>query len=37
LFFFGSIITYRRLVLAAHGISFSDYGWAVLRALVLGR
>ena len=37
LFFFGSIITYRRLVLAAHDISFSDYGWALLKALVLGK
>ena len=37
LFFFGSIITYRRLILAAHDISFSDYSWALLKALVLGK
>ena len=36
-FFFGSIITYQRLILAAYDISFLDYGWALIKALVLGK
>ena len=36
-FFFGSIVTYRRLILAAYDISFLDYGWALIKALVLGK
>ena len=35
--FFGAFSTYRRLLLAHHGISYEDYGVAVIRALVLGK
>ena len=35
--FFGAFSTYRRLLLAHHGISYEDYGIAVIRALVLGK
>jgi hypothetical protein len=36
-FFFGSFTTYRRLVLAEYEIGYLDYGWALLKALVLGK
>ena len=35
--FFGAFSTYRRLLLAHHGIGYEDYGIAVIRALVLGK
>ena len=33
--FFGAFANYRRLLLAHYGISYEDYGSAVIRALVL--
>jgi hypothetical protein len=36
-FFFGSFTTYRRLVLAEYEIGYLDYGWALIKALVLGK
>jgi len=36
-FFFGSFTTYRRLVLAEYQIGYFEYGWALLKALVLGK
>lgn len=36
-FFFGSFTMYRRLVLAEYEIGYLDYGWALLKALVLGK
>jgi len=36
-FFFGSFTTYRRLVLAEYEIGYLDYGWALVKALVLGK
>ena len=35
--FFGAFASYRRLLLAHYGISYEDYGIAVIRALVLGK
>ena len=35
--FFGAFANYRRLLLAHHGISYEDYGIAVIRALVLAK
>ena len=35
--FFGAFASYRRLLLAHHGISYEDYGIALIRALVLGK
>ena len=35
--FFGAFSNYRRLLLAHHGISYEDYGIAVIRALVLSK
>jgi hypothetical protein len=35
--FFGSFITYRRLVLAEYRIDYLEYGWAIIKALVLGK
>jgi hypothetical protein len=37
LFFFGSIVTYRRLILAEYDIAYFEYGWALLKALILGK
>jgi hypothetical protein len=37
LFFFGSITTYRRLILAEYQIAYLDYGWALVKALILGK
>ena len=36
-FFFGSFTTYRRLVLAEYQIGYFEYGWALLKALVLAK
>ena len=36
-FFFGSFTVYRRLVLAEYQIGYLDYGWALIKALVLGK
>jgi len=36
-FFFGSFTLYRRLVLAEYEIGYLDYGWALIKALVLGK
>ena len=35
--FFGAFANYRRLLLAHYGISYEDYGIAVIRALVLAK
>ena len=35
--FFGAFSSYRRLLLAHYGISYEDYGIAVIRAMVLGK
>ena len=35
--FFGAFANYRRLLLAHYGISYDEYGIAVIRALVLGK
>jgi len=35
--FFGAFASFRRLLLAHYGISYEDYGIAVIRALVLGK
>ena len=35
--FFGAVASYRRLLLAHYGISYEDYGIAVIRALVLAK
>ena len=35
--FFGAFASYRRLLLAHYGISYEDYGIAVIRALVLAK
>ena len=35
--FFGAFSSYRRLLLAHYGISYGDYGIAVIRALVLAK
>ena len=36
-FFFGSVTSYRHLVLAEYQISDFDYGWAAVKALVLAK
>jgi hypothetical protein len=36
-FFFGSFTTYRRLVLAEYQVGFVEYGWALIKALVLAK
>jgi hypothetical protein len=36
-FFFGSFTLYRQLVLAEYAIGYLDYGWALIKALVLGK
>lgn len=36
-FFFGSVTTYRRLVLAEYHIGYFEYGWGLLKALVLAK
>ena len=35
--FFGAFANYRRLLLAHYGISYEDYGIAVIKALVLAK
>jgi hypothetical protein len=35
--FFGSFSTYRRLVLAEMHINYAEYGWAIIKALVLAK
>jgi len=36
-FFFLSLTTYQKLVLAEYDIGFSRYGWALLQAMILGK
>ncbi len=36
-FFFGSLTTYRRLVLAEYHIGYFEYGWGLVKALVLAK
>jgi hypothetical protein len=36
-FFFGAFAAYRRLLLASYEIAYVDYGWALIKALVLGK
>ncbi len=36
-FFFASFATYRRFILASYEIDYIDYGWALIKALVLGK
>src|SRR5262249_12932092 len=36
-FFFGAFTAYRRLILASYEIDYVDYGWALIKALVLGK
>lgn len=36
-FFFGSLTSYRHLVLAEYQISYFDYGWALVKALILAK
>jgi hypothetical protein len=36
-FFFGAFTAYRRLLLASYEIDYVDYGWALIKALVLGK
>lgn len=36
-FFFAAFATYRRLILASYEIDYIDYGWALIKALVLGK
>ena len=36
-FFFLSLTTYQKLVLAEYDIGFYRYGWAVLQAMILGK
>jgi hypothetical protein len=36
-FFFLSLITYQKLILAGYDISYYQYGWAVVQALILGK
>ena len=36
-FFFGSVTTYRRLVLAEYHIGYFAYGWALVKALILAK
>ena len=36
-FFFGSVTTYRRLVLAEYHIGYLEYGWGLVKALILAK
>ena len=36
-FFFGAFTAYRRLLLASYEIDYVDYGWALIKAIVLGK
>ncbi len=36
-FFFGSVTTYRRLVLAEYHIGYFEYGWGLVKALILAK
>lgn len=36
-FFFGAFTVYRRLLLASYEIDYVDFGWALIKALVLGK
>jgi hypothetical protein len=36
-FFFAGFTTYRRLILASYEIDYVEYGWALIKALVLGK
>jgi hypothetical protein len=36
-FFFGSVTTYRRLILAEYHIGYFEYGWALLKAVILAK
>jgi len=36
-FFFGSVTTYRRLVLAEYHIGYLAYGWGLVKALILAK
>ena len=36
-FFFGAFTAYRRLLLASYEIDYVDFGWALIKALVLGK
>ncbi|MGZ6029979.1 MAG: hypothetical protein ACXWK5_11205, partial [Myxococcaceae bacterium] len=36
-FFFGSVTTYRRLILAEYQIGYFEYGWGLVKALVLAK
>jgi hypothetical protein len=36
-FFFGSLTTYRRLVLAEYHIGYFEYGWGLVKALILAK
>ena len=36
-FFFGAFTAYRRLILASYEIDYVDYGWALIKAIVLGK
>lgn len=36
-FFFGSVTTYRRLVLAEYHIGYFAYGWGLVKALILAK
>lgn len=36
-FFFGSVTTYRRLVLAEYNIGYLEYGWGLVKALILAK
>ncbi|MGZ6139921.1 MAG: hypothetical protein ACXWLA_04565 [Myxococcaceae bacterium] len=36
-FFFGSVTTYRRLILAEYQIGYLEYGWGLVKALVLAK
>ncbi len=35
--FFGVFATFQRLMLAQHGIAYGEYGFAIIKALVLGK
>jgi hypothetical protein len=36
-FFFAGFATYRRFILASYEIDYVEYGWALIKALVLGK
>jgi hypothetical protein len=36
-FFFGSVTTYRRLVLAEYHIGYFEYGWGLVKALIMAK